>query len=151
MRKKDAFDAKIVNTRLTKIFIAIFAPDERLPSTATLHYGEDDGDDDVCHCLFYTNLSSVVRKLSTAAKAFLPHRSGGRRLGWPSGKLKQIFCRLFVHPSFFHRECVTLPFQCLPSPGCIRDLLSTRPTSSTQQGTLTSRTTDTWTHTNINR
>ena len=45
----------------------------------------DDGDhnyddDDVCHCLFYTNLSSVVRKLSTAAKAFLPHRSGGRRL-----------------------------------------------------------------------
>ena len=30
------FDAKIVNTRLTKIFIAIFAPDERLPSSATL-------------------------------------------------------------------------------------------------------------------
>ena len=36
MRKNDAFDAKIVNTRLTKIFIAIFAPDERLPSSATL-------------------------------------------------------------------------------------------------------------------
>ena len=35
-RKSDAFDAKIVNTRLTKIFIAIFAPDERLPSSATL-------------------------------------------------------------------------------------------------------------------
>ena len=35
-RKKDAFDAKIVNTRLTKIFMAIFAPDERLPSSATL-------------------------------------------------------------------------------------------------------------------
>ena len=35
-RKNDAFDAKIVNTRLTKIFIAIFAPDERLPSSATL-------------------------------------------------------------------------------------------------------------------
>ena len=35
-RKKDAFDAKIVNTRLTKICIAIFAPDERLPSSATL-------------------------------------------------------------------------------------------------------------------
>ena len=34
--QKDAFDAKIVNTRLTKIFIAIFAPDERLPSSATL-------------------------------------------------------------------------------------------------------------------
>ena len=26
MRKKDAFNAKIVNTRLTKIFIAYFAP-----------------------------------------------------------------------------------------------------------------------------
>ena len=36
MRKNDAFDAKIVNTWLTKIFIAIFAPDERLPSSATL-------------------------------------------------------------------------------------------------------------------
>ena len=35
-RKNDAFDAKIVNTRLRKIFIAIFAPDERLPSSATL-------------------------------------------------------------------------------------------------------------------
>ena len=39
MRKNDAFDAKIENTRLTKIFIAIFAPDERLPSSATLHEG----------------------------------------------------------------------------------------------------------------
>ena len=29
---------KIVNTRLTKIFIAIFAPGERLPSSATLPY-----------------------------------------------------------------------------------------------------------------
>ena len=36
MRKNDAFDAKIVNMRLTKIFIAIFAPEERLPSSATL-------------------------------------------------------------------------------------------------------------------
>ena len=36
MRKNDAFDPKIVNTRLTKIFIAIIAPDERLPSSATL-------------------------------------------------------------------------------------------------------------------
>ena len=36
MHKNDAFDAKIVNTRLTKIFIAIFAPDERLPSFASL-------------------------------------------------------------------------------------------------------------------
>ena len=35
-RKNDAFDAKIVSTRLTKILIAIFAPDERLPSSATL-------------------------------------------------------------------------------------------------------------------
>ena len=36
MRKNDPFDAKIVNTRLTEILIAIFAPDERLPSSATL-------------------------------------------------------------------------------------------------------------------
>ena len=36
MRKNDAFVAKIVNTRLTKIFMAIFAPDKRLPSSATL-------------------------------------------------------------------------------------------------------------------
>ena len=36
MRKNDAFDAQIVNTRLTKISITIFAPDERLPSSATL-------------------------------------------------------------------------------------------------------------------
>ena len=36
MHKNDAFDAKIVNTRLTKIFIVIFAPDVRLPSSATL-------------------------------------------------------------------------------------------------------------------
>ena len=35
-RKYDAFVAKIVNTRLTKIFMAIFAPDERLPRSATL-------------------------------------------------------------------------------------------------------------------
>ena len=35
-RKNNAFDMKIVNTRLTKIVIAIFAPDERLPSSATL-------------------------------------------------------------------------------------------------------------------
>ena len=38
MRKNDAFVAKIVNTRLTKIFKAIFAPDERLPSSATLSF-----------------------------------------------------------------------------------------------------------------
>ena len=34
--KNDAFVTKIVNTRLTKISMAIFAPDERLPSSATL-------------------------------------------------------------------------------------------------------------------
>ena len=34
--KNDAFFAKIVNTRLTKIFMALFATDERLPSSATL-------------------------------------------------------------------------------------------------------------------
>ena len=35
-RKNDAFVAKIVNTHLTKNFMANFAPDERLPSSATL-------------------------------------------------------------------------------------------------------------------
>ena len=35
-RKNDAFDAEIVNTHLTKVFLAIFAPDERLPRSATL-------------------------------------------------------------------------------------------------------------------
>ena len=39
MRKNDAFDAKIVNTRLTKGFMAIFAPAESLPSPATLASG----------------------------------------------------------------------------------------------------------------
>ena len=44
--KNDAFVAKIVNTRLTKICMAIFAFDERLPTSATLVYsrsqlGED--------------------------------------------------------------------------------------------------------------
>ena len=37
MRKNDAFVAKIVNTRLTKGFMAIFAPAESLPSPATLN------------------------------------------------------------------------------------------------------------------
>ena len=36
MRKNDAFVAEIVNMRLTKTFMAIFAPDERLPSSDTL-------------------------------------------------------------------------------------------------------------------
>ena len=36
MRKNDAFFASIVITRLTKIFMTIFAPDERLSSSATL-------------------------------------------------------------------------------------------------------------------
>ena len=35
--KNDAFVAKIVNMRLTKIFMAIFAPDERLPTSVTLN------------------------------------------------------------------------------------------------------------------
>ena len=36
LQMSDEFVAKIVNTRLTKIFMAIFASDERLPSSATL-------------------------------------------------------------------------------------------------------------------
>ena len=36
MRKNNAFVAKIVNTHLTKGFMAIFAPAESLPSPATL-------------------------------------------------------------------------------------------------------------------
>ena len=38
MLKNNAFVAKIVNMRLTKICMAIFAPNERLPSSATLHH-----------------------------------------------------------------------------------------------------------------
>jgi len=37
MRKNDAFVAKIVNARLTKGFVAFFAPTESLPSPATLN------------------------------------------------------------------------------------------------------------------
>ena len=36
MRKNDAFAAKIAKTRLTKIFVAIFAFAERLPTSASL-------------------------------------------------------------------------------------------------------------------
>ena len=36
MRKNDAFVTKIVITRLTKAFMAMFAPAESLPSPATL-------------------------------------------------------------------------------------------------------------------
>ena len=36
MRKNDTFVAKIVITRLTKGFMAMFAPAESLPSPATL-------------------------------------------------------------------------------------------------------------------
>ena len=36
MRRNDAFVAKIVITRLTKGFMAMFAPAESLPSPATL-------------------------------------------------------------------------------------------------------------------
>ena len=48
-RKNNAFVAKIVNTRLTKIFMAIFAPNERLPTSATLidDIDQDNGDDEV--------------------------------------------------------------------------------------------------------
>ena len=38
-RKNDAFVAKIVNTRLTKIFMTIFVPNQRLPSSAILLKG----------------------------------------------------------------------------------------------------------------
>ena len=43
MRKNDAFVAKIVITRLTKGFMAMFAPAESLPSPATLVGGEVEG------------------------------------------------------------------------------------------------------------
>ena len=36
MRKNDAFVAKRANTRLTKIFMVMFALAERLPTSATL-------------------------------------------------------------------------------------------------------------------
>ena len=38
-RKNDAFVAKIANMRLTEIFVGIFALAERLPTAATLKYG----------------------------------------------------------------------------------------------------------------
>ena len=38
---KNAFVVEIVNTHLTKIFMAIFAPDERLPRSATLMHSRD--------------------------------------------------------------------------------------------------------------
>ena len=40
MRKNDAFVTKIVNSRLTKGSMAIFAPAESLPSPATLRGDE---------------------------------------------------------------------------------------------------------------
>ena len=46
-----AFVAKIANTRLTKIFVGIFALAKRLPPSPTLcwgaHYGGDIDDDDI--------------------------------------------------------------------------------------------------------
>ena len=41
--KSDAFAAKIVKMRLTKLCMAIFALDERLPTSATLDYNENNG------------------------------------------------------------------------------------------------------------
>ena len=38
-RKNNAFAAKIVNTRLTKVFMVIFALAEMLPTSATLIQG----------------------------------------------------------------------------------------------------------------
>ena len=58
MRKNDAFVAKIVNTRLTKIFMTIFAPDERLPSSATL-----------LHDAAYKQQSTLIPLGSTAVRA----------------------------------------------------------------------------------
>ena len=49
MRKNDAFDAEIVNTQLTKIFIVIFAPDKGLRSSATVPG---------CHCFILNNIES---------------------------------------------------------------------------------------------
>ena len=55
MRKNDAFVAKIVYTRLTKGFMAIFAPAESLPTPATL-LGID--------CLYFC--TEITRKYSAA-------------------------------------------------------------------------------------
>ena len=77
-------------------------------------YGEDDGDDHVCHRLFYTNLSSVVRKLSSAAKAFLPHRSGGRRLGTGQTETNLLLKMLKVKIYFSSNISVSV-FECLPT------------------------------------
>ena len=66
MRKNDAFVAKIVNTRLTKIFMAIFAPDERLPGSATLY--SDNYDYDI---VGGDNHHNLFRMLQTEFQAVL--------------------------------------------------------------------------------
>ena len=56
-RKNDAIVTKIVNTRLTKFFMAIFAPDERLPSPATLY--DDDKEEGTGPCFLIQNSSYI--------------------------------------------------------------------------------------------
>ena len=73
---------KIVNTRLTKIFMAIFAPAERLPSSATLHGGSRSAWSIYCNIL--VGLFSLHTQYAPTDKAIL-----GSRMDWrgpvPSG------------------------------------------------------------------
>ena len=52
LRAKDAFVSKIVNTRLTNFFLAIFALAERLPTSATLHVGKQISVNTMYHHVF---------------------------------------------------------------------------------------------------
>ena len=63
MRKNDAFVAKIVITRLTKGFMAMFAPAESLPSPATLPGTES-------NWLHYTFKGFLQQHFSISATSF---------------------------------------------------------------------------------
>ena len=59
MRKNDAFVVKIVNTRLTKCFMAIFAPAESLPSPVTLVYPDCD---DILKIILHDTLALIFKE-----------------------------------------------------------------------------------------
>ena len=66
MRKNDAFVAKIVNTRSTKGFMAIFAPAESLPSPATLAC--EDGQQLEAHKVILASSSPFFQKILQKSK-----------------------------------------------------------------------------------
>ena len=91
MRKNDAFVAKIVNTRLTKILMAIFAPDERLPSSATLNSARSDGSLKLflAHYILHQSTNGgVIDNTETDQQALAPEKTlllcieRGKRRPW---------------------------------------------------------------------